>query len=53
MKKREVLTTVGDRAQDIYHAVWSINDRTTQHKIILFILNEINKYLHMKTAGIR
>jgi len=24
MKKREVLTTVGDRAQDIYHGVWPL-----------------------------
>jgi len=40
------LTTVGDRAQDIYHAVWSINDRTTRHKIIIIVLNENNKYLY-------
>ena len=53
MKKREVLTTVGDRAQDIYHAVWSINDRTTRHKINLIVLNEINTYLYRKTAEIR
>jgi len=46
MKQTEVLTIVGDRAQDIYHAAWSINDRTTRYKIIIIVLNEINKYLY-------